>query len=159
MDSRAKPNSEEDIWEILSIPLNGFRRGFESVTATMRLSIPLNGFLQMARGPATGGNHSTFNSTEWIRISISLSALSAASSSLSIPLNGFFILANVSWMPSSPLRPFNSTEWILHHRVPCSLWKALSFPLRGFYSIKLPGGGSMYMVWGRVFKLYALIPH
>ena len=55
--------------------------------------------------------------------------------------------------------PFNSIEWILHHCIPYSLWKVLSFPLHGFYSIKPPGGGSMYIVWGRVFKLFAHIPH
>jgi len=31
--------------------------------------------------------------------------------------------------------------------------------LYGFYSIKPPAGGSVYMVWGRVFKLFAFIPH
>ena len=62
---------------------------------------------------------------------------------------------SIEWIPTSTLprlgypitqTSFNSIEWILHHRVPCSLWKVLSFPLRGFYSIKPPGGGSMYMV-------------
>jgi hypothetical protein len=33
----------------------------------------------------------------------------------------------------------------------------LSIPLYGFYSIKPPVGGSMYMVWDLVFKLFALI--
>jgi hypothetical protein len=41
---------------------------------------------------------------------------------------------------------FNSIEWILHHYASCSLWKFLSSPLYGFYSIKPPTGGSMYMV-------------
>jgi len=35
----------------------------------------------------------------------------------------------------------------------------LSIPLYGFYSIKPPVGGSMYMVWDLVFKLFALILH
>ncbi len=76
---------------------------------------------------------------------------------LSIPLNGFTVdeVRGVSVAAVT----FNSIEWILHHRIPCSLWKVLSFPLCGFYSIEPPGGGSMYVVWGRVFKLYALIPH
>ena len=59
------------------------------------------------------------------------------------------IPGNYEWIGVYPigLTPaFNSIEWILHHRVPCSLWKVLSFPLRGFYSIEPPGGGSMYMV-------------
>ncbi len=41
---------------------------------------------------------------------------------------------------------FNSIVWILHHHALCSLWKFLSSPLYGFYSIEPPGGGSMYMV-------------
>jgi len=31
--------------------------------------------------------------------------------------------------------------------------------LYGFYSIKPPGGGSVYMVWDLVFKLFAFILH
>jgi len=31
--------------------------------------------------------------------------------------------------------------------------------LYGFYSIKPPAGGSMYMVLGQVFKLFAFILH
>jgi hypothetical protein len=54
---------------------------------------------------------------------------------------------------------FNSIEWILHHHGSCSVWKVLSFPLHGFYSIEPPGGGSMYVVLGRVFKLYAFISY
>ena len=64
---------------------------------------------------------------------------------LSIPLNGFEDV-NVAKLIDELKQAFNSIEWILHHRVPYSLWKVLSFPLRGFYSIKPPGGGSMYMV-------------
>jgi len=56
-------------------------------------------------------------------------------------------------------RPFNSIIWILHHRASCSLWKFLSSPLHGFYSIEPPGGGSMYMMLGLVFKLFAFILH
>ena len=54
---------------------------------------------------------------------------------------------------------FNSIVWILHHHASCSLWKFLSSPLYGFYSIKPPDGGSMYMVYDLVFKLFALILH
>jgi hypothetical protein len=35
----------------------------------------------------------------------------------------------------------------------------LSIPLNGFYSIKPPGGGPMYMMWSLVFKLYASTTH
>jgi len=47
----------------------------------------------------------------------------------------------------------------LHHYASCSLWKFLSSPLYGFYSIKPPVGGSMYIVWGLVFKLFASTSH
>jgi hypothetical protein len=36
---------------------------------------------------------------------------------------------------------FNSIEWILYNHGSYSLWKVLSSPLYGFYSIKPPGWG------------------
>jgi len=50
------------------------------------------------------------------------------------------------------IRTFNSIERILHYHA--SLWKFLSSPLYGFYSIEPPAGGSIYTVWGLVFKLF-----
>jgi hypothetical protein len=41
---------------------------------------------------------------------------------------------------------FNSIEWILYNHGSYSLWKVLSSPLYGFYSIKPPGGDFIYMV-------------
>ena len=49
-------------------------------------------------------------------------------------------------MEGGHVASFNSIEWILHHLGSCTLWKSLSSPLYGFYSIKPPGGGSIYMV-------------
>jgi hypothetical protein len=64
---------------------------------------------------------------------------------LSIPLNGFMWR---EFMKAHPLlfKSFNSIEWILHHHGSCSVWKALSSPLYGFYPIKPPSGGSTYMM-------------
>ena len=56
---------------------------------------------------------------------------------------------------------FNSIEWILDQwqDVPKTDFQRLSIPLNGFYSIEPPAGGSMYIVWGRVFKLFAFTSH
>ncbi|MCC6044980.1 MAG: hypothetical protein LM584_06830, partial [Desulfurococcaceae archaeon] len=59
---------------------------------------------------------------------------------------GWILVVEVRSLNPRLLTSFNFIGWILHHHAPCSLWKFLSSPLYGFYSIEPPVGGSMYVV-------------
>jgi len=115
----------------LSIPLNGFSlcSSLLSTLCSLALSIPLNGFAsgtleglrswmsfnsiewipEGARGPAVAQDP-PFNSIEWIHGLRSIRRYASILQYLSIPLNGFLVIARP---PGGTFPPFNSIEWIL----------------------------------------------